>query len=83
MYSGGFSGRMWYYMALCVDSDVQANVVQGFLPEAVDAFAEAYLYKSFSPLVLGFLLCSSIYGLWKVSMHGAMQCMTSLTGNQT
>ena len=41
-------------------------LVQGFLPERLDRFAEAVLYPSFSPTVGVFLLCSAGYGLWKV-----------------
>ena len=39
--------------------------LSGFLPESVDAWVEATLYPSFSPTVLAFLGCSSLYGLWK------------------
>lgn len=44
--------------------------LSGFLPEAVDAWVEASLYPSFSPTVLAFLGCSSLYGLWKSGNGG-------------
>ena len=43
--------------------------VQGFLPEAVDRFAQDVVYPSFSPTVGFFLLLSTAYGIWKVSVH--------------
>ena len=41
-------------------------LLQGFLPESVDQFATDYIYKSFSPTVGVFVLCSTVYGVWKV-----------------
>ena len=54
---------------LIPDYDRHLVVLQGFLPEGVDQFATDVLYPSFSPTVLAFLGCSSLYGLWKV-LHG-------------
>eukprot|EP00891_Asterochloris_glomerata_P005672 jgi/Astpho2/5672/Aster-x1311 len=39
--------------------------LSGFLPESVDQFATDYIYKSFSPTVGVFVLCSTVYGVWK------------------
>ena len=41
-------------------------MLQGFLPEAADQFAQDVVYPSFSPTVGFFLLLSSLYGIWKV-----------------
>ena len=41
-------------------------LVQGFLPEAADSFAQQTVYPAFSPTVGVFLAGSVIYGLWKV-----------------
>jgi len=47
-------------------------MLQGFLPEAADQFAQDVVYPSFSPTVGFFLLLSSLYGIWKVcSSHSA------------
>lgn len=37
----------------------------GFLPESFDQFAQDVVYPSFSPTIVFFLVCSSLYGLWK------------------
>lgn len=37
----------------------------GFLPEEYDRFAEEVIYPAYSPLLLVFLACSSLYGLYK------------------
>jgi hypothetical protein len=37
----------------------------GFFSEAVDQFAADVVYPAFSPTVIVFLACSSLYGLWK------------------
>ncbi|KAK3245721.1 hypothetical protein CYMTET_44727 [Cymbomonas tetramitiformis] len=37
----------------------------GFLPEEYDRFAEEVIYPAYSPLLLVFLGCSSLYGLYK------------------
>ena len=37
----------------------------GFLSEAADQFAMDVVYPAFSPTLGLFLLCSSLYGLWK------------------
>lgn len=42
-------------------------VLQGFLPESLDDFAQNVVFKTFSPTVGLFLACSAAYGLWKVS----------------
>lgn len=42
-------------------------VIQGFLSEGLDQFAQDVVYKTFSPTVGLFLACSAGYGLWKVS----------------
>ena len=42
-------------------------VLQGFLSEGLDQFAQDVVYKTFSPTVGLFLACSAGYGLWKVS----------------
>lgn len=47
---------LWSNLTVCL---------QGFLPESVDSFIEKVLYPSFSPLVLVFLACSTLYGIWK------------------
>jgi hypothetical protein len=39
--------------------------VQGFLPDAADQFVQDYVFKAFTPSILIFLLCSTLYGLWK------------------
>lgn len=47
----------------------------GFLPEALDAAVEQYLYPSFSPQMLLFLGASSAYGLWKTGKLPGQQQM--------
>jgi len=37
----------------------------GFLSEDIDKFAMDYVYPAFSPTLIFFLVCSSLYGLWK------------------
>lgn len=37
----------------------------GFLPDVADQFAQNVVYPSFSPTIIFFLVCSSLYGLWK------------------
>ena len=53
----------------CHLSDIATGfcVVQGFLSEGLDQFAQDVVYKTFSPTVGLFLACSAGYGLWKVS----------------
>lgn len=42
-------------------------IVQGFLPEAADAFIVDRIYPTFSPQLGVLFACSTVYGLWKVS----------------
>ena len=42
-----------------------ALAASGFFPESVDAFITEKIYPSYSPQLGVFLLCSSLYGLWK------------------
>ena len=42
-----------------------ALAASGFFPENVDAFIPERVYPSYSPQLGVFLLCSSLYGLWK------------------
>lgn len=42
-----------------------ALAASGFFPENVDAFITERIYPSYSPQLGAFLLCSSLYGLWK------------------
>lgn len=42
-----------------------ALAASGFFPENVDAFITEKIYPSYSPQLGVFLLCSSLYGLWK------------------
>lgn len=42
-----------------------ALAASGFFPESVDAFITEKVYPSYSPQLGVFLLCSSLYGLWK------------------
>lgn len=42
-----------------------ALAASGFFPENVDAFITERIYPSYSPHVGVFVLCSSLYGLWK------------------
>jgi hypothetical protein len=42
-----------------------ALAASGFFPESVDAFITERVYPSYSPQLGAFLLCSSVYGLWK------------------
>ena len=59
-----------FFAIILLDGVVLAT--SGFLPEAVDVFAENVLYPSFSPLIGVFLLCSSLYGLWKAGSQGGV-----------
>ena len=40
---------------------------QGFLPESADRFATDVIYPAFSPQMGVFFVCSTAYGVWKVS----------------
>lgn len=37
----------------------------GFMSEEVDQFAQDVVYPAFSPTLIFFLVCSSLYGVWK------------------
>jgi hypothetical protein len=41
-------------------------MVQGFLPESLDQFAQDYVLPAFTPTLGVFLAISTLYGLWKV-----------------
>ena len=61
-------------------------LLQGFLPEAADQFAQDVVYPAFSPTLAVFLVCSTAYGLWKV-MRGPQHLRfvhyeTSTSGHQ-
>ena len=59
-----------------------SGCVQGFLPEAADRFAQDVVYPSFSPTVGFFLLLSTAYGIWKVSLHArAAQTLLAMASN--
>jgi hypothetical protein len=60
-----------FFGLILLDGVVLAT--SGFLPESVDAFAERVLYPSFSPIIGTFLLCSSLYGLWKAGQGGSLE----------
>ncbi len=49
------------------DSAHVGVIVQGFLPEAADAFIVDRIYPTFSPQLGVLFACSTVYGLWKVS----------------
>jgi hypothetical protein len=59
-----------FFGLILLDGIVLAT--SGFLPEAVDVFAENVLYPTFSPLIGVFLLFSSLYGLWKAGSQGGV-----------
>lgn len=40
--------------------------LQGFLPEEWDVWIQDTVYPSYSPTVIVFLACSSLYGLFKI-----------------
>ena len=51
-----------FFVILCEGVFLAAT---GFMSESLDQFAQDVVYPAFSPTLGFFLLCSSLYGLWK------------------
>lgn len=57
-------GLFYYFLLILIEGLMLAG--SGFLPEETDQWIQDTIYPSYSFTTLGFLACSSLYGLFKV-----------------